>query len=639
MLWYDQLASQVSVPQVVNDSKTPSGRVHVGSLRGVLIHDAVYRALELRGVPARYLYGIDDYDPLDELPPVGGELFREYLGMPLCNVPAPAGSEAGDLAEYYISEFLDVFAELGVDPEVYRMRDIYRSGRFDAEIDQILRNSDVVRRVDREVANAQRPDDWHPFQVICEQCGRIGTTRVTHYDGEQVTYRCEPNLVKWATGCGHSGRISPFGGNGKLSWKLEWVAKWNNFGVTIEGAGKDHNTRGGSREVAVRCLGEIFGKPGPMNIPYEFFLVRGAKMSSSRGVGVSAREMADLLSPELLRFLMIRSQPKRPVDFAPEHDKIVRLYDDFDRLRAKARQPDENPNEKRLYDVAQVTLEDDYYAPPFDLLLSVVQMPHLDVEREVTGLKGAELTELDLKHLRARVRSAQVWLDAYAQDEDRLELQETLPREVGELAPAQREFLHQLSKDLAEVSWHPDKIQTRIFDTARLIPLAQPKAFQAIYCALLARSSGPKAGNLLAFLDKDFVRERFAETPRPDVRAFWLDTDLQERGLLEWLEKIKDSVVEASATARFQGAQTSPAGQDDSVVRGLGVVELRITTADGKSHLKRHLLVNVEDVGGTLAAEYGYFSDQAAKLVQQIGDQIGRTVPFHLADLVTEQSS
>ena len=34
MEWADELAARVSGPQFVNDSKTPSGTVHVGSLRG-----------------------------------------------------------------------------------------------------------------------------------------------------------------------------------------------------------------------------------------------------------------------------------------------------------------------------------------------------------------------------------------------------------------------------------------------------------------------------------------------------------------------------------------------------------------------------------------------------------------------------
>ena len=41
MYWADELASRIHGPQVVNDSKTPSGTVHVGSLRGPVVLDAI----------------------------------------------------------------------------------------------------------------------------------------------------------------------------------------------------------------------------------------------------------------------------------------------------------------------------------------------------------------------------------------------------------------------------------------------------------------------------------------------------------------------------------------------------------------------------------------------------------------------
>ena len=42
MLWFADIARDVDAGKahVINDSKTPSGRVHVGALRGVILHDA-----------------------------------------------------------------------------------------------------------------------------------------------------------------------------------------------------------------------------------------------------------------------------------------------------------------------------------------------------------------------------------------------------------------------------------------------------------------------------------------------------------------------------------------------------------------------------------------------------------------------
>ena len=67
MDWADELAARVkdAGPQVVNDSKTPSGTVHVGSLRGPVLLDVIARALRLNGIETSYLYGVDDMDPMD----------------------------------------------------------------------------------------------------------------------------------------------------------------------------------------------------------------------------------------------------------------------------------------------------------------------------------------------------------------------------------------------------------------------------------------------------------------------------------------------------------------------------------------------------------------------------------------------
>ena len=52
MLWCEKVAAQANpdIPHIINDSKTPSGRVHVGALRGVLIHDAVFRCMKDQGL-------------------------------------------------------------------------------------------------------------------------------------------------------------------------------------------------------------------------------------------------------------------------------------------------------------------------------------------------------------------------------------------------------------------------------------------------------------------------------------------------------------------------------------------------------------------------------------------------------------
>ncbi len=576
MFWCDQLLEKIEGQQTINDSKTPSGRAHVGALRGPLIHDAIFRTLKAKGVPVRYLFGVDDYDPVDEIPYGETEHFEKYLGAPLCNVPPPPGSNATDKADHYISEFFSVFGELGIRPEFYRMRDVYRSGKFNEAIDAILRKADVVRRIYKEVSGSERPDHWHPFQVVCEKCGRVGTTVVTAYDGREVTYECKPDLVKWAVGCGHRGKMSPFDGRGKLPWKLEWCAKWRTFPVTIEGAGQDHSTKGGSRDVAMACLRAIFGQQPPLNCPYDFFLVGGAKMSSSKGIGVTSRDMANFLPPDILRFLLIRPTPRQPVNFEPSEVYIIKLFNEFDRLHQKYfNDPKITADDKRIYELSKVDLEPAHWLADFQLVAALSQMPHLDIVKELERRKGSPFTDLERMHLELRIRAARYWVENYASEEEKTRLQESLPARAQELSQTQRAFLQTLAEKLPDTPWEGDALQVCIFNAARLTPIDQPAAFKAIYRVLLDRENGPKAGNFLSFLDRKFVEQRFRELP-VDKAAFWKESAVDDAGLQQWLGKERPNI--SSILARCDNVDSA------------SVVELVASMNDGKTHCRRVLV-------------------------------------------------
>lgn len=592
-MWFDKIAQGLSSPQIVNDSKTPSGRVHVGSLRGVLIHDAIHRALKHHGIESTYTYGIDDYDPLDGLPADAGPDLKQYMGYPLCNIPAPDDSQATDLADHYIAEFLGIFDELGVDAQIYRMRDVYRSGKFNEAIDVILEKADVVRDVYAQVSKAERRPNWYPFQVICENCGKIGSSEVTDYDGKEVTYHCKKDLVSWAEGCGHLGKTSPFDGKGKLPWKLEWVAKWHTFGITVEGAGKDHCTKGGSRDVAVRCLNAIFGEKPPLNVPYEFFLVSGAKMSSSKGIGTAARDMADFLPAEVLRFLMTRTPPKRTVNFSTDFEYIVKLFNEHDKLVEAGIAG--TASEEQLQTLRAVEVRPDtsaYHPVGFQLLSALLQLPHLDIEEEIEKRSpAANNPGQTADSLGKRIASAKYWLENYARDEDRVQLQETLPASAQDLTASQKAFLNLLGKNFPAEALTDDDYQRFIFDTARLTPIGQKEAFAAIYRVLLNQEQGPKGGSLLSYLDKDFLLKRFGEITG-DTTVFWRESAITPDQLSAWLEKQRDKIT---------GLQTEQLENND-----VQAVEVRVNLSDGKIHLWRVLLKEKTDAGEiqNLLAQY-----------------------------------
>jgi lysyl-tRNA synthetase class 1 len=376
-----------------------------------------------------------------------------------------------------------------------------------------------VRDVYKLVSNVDRPPGWLPVSVICERCGRIGTTLATDWDGETVAYACQPDYVAWATGCGHSGRMVPAGGRAKLPFNVDWAAKWSHFGVTIEGCGKDLGTKGGSRDRSDAISREVFDREPPLNVVYEFLNVGGRKMSTSRGSGAAAHEMADLLPPELIRFLFLRHKPRKALDFDPGGDAIPGLFDEFDRLAAavdgrpvRGELPADHERIFRLSLVdpdADVAVEAARFRPPFRHLTMLAQVPGVDLEARMAAEKGAPLDEAELAILAQRVEVAQAWLDGWAPDRYRVSVREELPPEAGELSEVQGLFLADLATAVGQE--HPaagDAWQDLIYRVGQGRGVSSRDAFAAVYSAFLGRSNGPRAGWLLASLDESFVVER-----------------------------------------------------------------------------------------------------------------------------------
>jgi len=523
--WADELAARVEGPQVVNDSKTPSGTVHVGSLRGPVILDVVTRALRARGLEATLLYGVDDMDPMDAQALLSPDAIEREMGRPLAHVPDPAGDCHASYARHFAGIFIDTFAGLGIRPDrYYWMSDIYPTGQMDPFIRTALDRAAVVRDIYRRVANVQHPDHWLPLGVVCPSCGKVGTTIASDWDGETVAVACRADLVDWATGCGWTGRLAPFGGVAKLPWNLEWAAQWSLFGVTIEPNGKDLATAGGSRDRSDAIAREVFEREPPINFPYEFLNIGGKKMSTSRGRGAAAHTIGAVLPPEQLRFLFVRNRPETAIEFDPEGtDAIPRVFDEFDRLAAataghevKGELPSgfESIFRYSLLDpAADVDAAAATYRPAFGHLALLVQVPGVDVTARVEAEKGAPLAAVETAELEVRLDAVRAWLEAYAPESAVIQVQAQLPELARDLSDGQRAYLAALAdRAVAESPTTGEAWQALIFRTAVDTRMSSNRAaFGLLYAAFLGRPNGPRAGWLLASLDHDFVVRRLRE--------------------------------------------------------------------------------------------------------------------------------
>jgi len=519
MFWADRIAGEIKEalekserPLLIRDEKTMSGRVHVGSMRGVAIHGLVGEVLSERGIENEFRYEINDFDDLDTVPAYLDEArYREHLGKPLYAVPSPEpGFE--NYAEYFAAEFIAVHHTAGFLPTYYRATELYRSGAMDESIRIALERVSDVRRILKVVSGSEKADDWLPISVVCEECGKIKTTRTYDFDDETVGYTCD-QAPYGAVPCGKEGRRVPFGGNAKLFWKVDWAAKWKALGVDIEGEGKDHATKGGAREVADHLAKELYAYEPPFDIPYEFFLTGGKKMSSSKGSGSNAKEMSELFPPAVFRLALIGKDINQQVNIDPSGDAVPRMYDWYDELAEKVREGVAD-DFTRLYTLSQLPGEQaDTHAPRqlrFSQVAFIVQMPHLALLEEAEQVKGTSLTEEEEALLEERAGYARFWLATYAPEQYRYKLQESMPEGVS-LSDAQVAALRELRAYLEEGEYSGEDIQSRLFELKESIPIAPKELFSAIYRLFLDRDSGPKAGWFLSVLPHDLVLRRLKE--------------------------------------------------------------------------------------------------------------------------------
>lgn len=512
MYWADKIAKKIIdsakfTPYWVDDMKTPSGFAHVGSLRGPLIHSVIYRALKDAGKNPKFTFVFNDFDSADELPFEYKEEFKDYLGLPLKKVPSPH-KDFHNLADFLVDDLGKVLRQLGVEAEFISSWELYHQGKFDEVIKMALDHAEKIQDLYQKISGSQKKaQGWLPLQVVCEKCGKLGTTRVFAWDGKEVSYKCEPNLVTWAKGCGHEGKISPFGGNGKLPWKVDWPAHWKVIGVTVEGAGKDHASAGGSYDIAMELCKEVFNYPQPFKFPYEFILIGGKKMSSSKGLGMKARDILNLFPPHIARFMFTRQDYREQVNFDPVKTMAIPdLFDEYDRCYyAFLTRSDEDL--ARAFELAQVKTippKKEIYLPRFREIAQVIQMPKVDPKKYFSEKKGSDLNSEEKEILGERIKYAEVWLEKYAPNEASFKIQ-TIQGKAHITFP--KEFFGRLIK-LIEASSSPEELEKKLYELIKEFKYSSKEVFSEIYSLLIGKTHGPKAAWLI-WENKKEVMEKF----------------------------------------------------------------------------------------------------------------------------------
>lgn len=485
---------------VVSSGVSPSGAYHVGTLREILTAEIIMRELGRRGRTAKHIHVSDDLDVFRKVPMGLSEDYAQYLGKPLCDIPAPDGSDQS-YADYYVSDLPKVADGLKLDMEIIRAHEKYRSGFFVPMIEKTLTDIEQIKKILVKVSGRELDENWSPVQVIEE--GYLKNRKFLNID-------TQTQAISYQDSNGQSQTVSYAHGEVKLNWRIDWPARWALLGVHAEPFGRDHATKGGSYDTGAVIVSEVFGAPPPYPVPYHFINQTGEtkKMSKSGGDTITAVQLLQVLPPEIAWYFMLKSAPEKQL-FFDAGPTLIRLIDEFSELIAKQ---DRTPEENQLLELCMHGITERTVSNiPFSHLVASYQASLKDVNLTLEVIKRTEhatTAEKDAEIIKNELRFIDHWLQKYAPDDVKFELSQKV--DASQFNDVQKQFMSGLADKISKAPVDADGawFHQAIYGFKESSGLEPKELFTTLYQAIIAKDSGPRAGWFLSILPRDWLISR-----------------------------------------------------------------------------------------------------------------------------------
>ena len=504
---------------------SPSGPVHLGNLRELMVPHLIADEVRRGGAPCRHILSWDDYDRFRRVPAGFPAEFAEHIGRPLTAVPDPCGRHP-NWAEHFKEPLRESLARLGVRVTEISQTQMYTSGAYTAQIVTAMRRrADIGAVLARyRTKRAADPDDddpqtavYYPFRPYCAVCGRDDTT-VTAFDDEttEISYTCA---------CGAQVGPTPIAQvAGKLAWKVDWPMRWAYERVTFEPAGVDHSSPGSSFTVGGELV-SLFGGEMPLHFGYSFVGTAGsAKMSGSAGGAPTPADALEIFEAPLVRWLYARKRPEQAITLA-FNAEVSRVYDEWDALSRRVADGKADAASAAVYARSAGTsaglLPVTPRPMPFRTLASVADITAGEATQILRILR--DLTPEDpiatLAEVRPRLDCAQAWVTEYVPPEDRTQVRDEPDyARLATLTESERGALKLLTEGMV-ADWSLNGLTTLLYGIPKLqlgLPITAPPTaelkelqrswFILLYQLLIGKVTGPRLPTLLLALGPDRVR-------------------------------------------------------------------------------------------------------------------------------------
>ena len=500
MHWADVIAEKLlrsGKKHVISSGITPSGPIHLGSMREILTADAIVKAVNDKGGDAKLIYIADNADPLRKVYPfLDSKIYNKYVGMPLAEIPSPDGN--GSYDRYFLKPFFQSLETVGVFPEVVENYNSYKEGNFAECTKLFVDNKEETREILEKISGRQLPKKWFPWTFL-DNDGTLTDGEVLNVEWPNVTFlnkdgeRVTNDMSK---------------GEGKLPWRLDWPAKWKILNVTFEAFGKDHATKGGSYDTGKELSEKILDSKTPLDMVYEWIHLKGkGAMHSSTGLVISAEDMLTMAPPEVIRWIVMKPQPNRHIDFDPGLG-LINMVDRYDKTEQDYHEGILDDNEKRAFELSQVSKisKERPNLLPYKHLVTLAQSK-TNLNEIIEALeRSGEVKDIDENKLENRIKCIKQWIKNYAPESVVFEIQKEKPN--IEFDDLQNKCIKLLIEKMKEVEWSPEGIHNSFYELQEQNDIPAKNFFKIMYNVLLNKERGPRLGFFLATMNKEFIIER-----------------------------------------------------------------------------------------------------------------------------------
>ena len=558
--WVEEIVEEIYSRKVdkitLSTGKTPSGHIHLGILREIIICDALRRVFEKNGNLVNNLLFFDSLDAAKRFPAYIPEEFqKKHLGKPFAMIPCPfKDCKCESYAHHFGNELMESFPDFGIEITTIWSHELYKTKRMQEKIKIALENTERIKEILRKyilptLKEELKPEfiemqkNWLPVMIICEECnsiqhqdkdGSIKPNRAREYfkDEEKVSYLCNA--------CGHSGKLSIWSGRLKLNWRVDWPAKWTIYKTTCEPAGKDHSVKGGAYDTGLELCKEIYRYEGPVKVPYEWLRLGNYDMKTSKGIVFTPKKYLEMADPEVYRTIILRTIPLKHIAFRIE--ELPQYYDYYEKMEniyydlEVAEDSEEARFFNYIFPLTQIknVPETKSKRLPLKLLTFFAQIQNilsLDnlYEKAKTYMKKHNFEEvISIEEFDALLTQTNNWIKEIkkiSENEKDPKIKKeiirkveifTIPDEINENLIKNMDkkqikgiqLLREFLKKKEELD--ADSIQNKIFSISKDdLNLPPRKFFEAIYQIILGNKSGPRLGSFLSLLDKNWLLERF----------------------------------------------------------------------------------------------------------------------------------